>query len=243
MQSKKYRIEQYGIVTSTNDIAREKALAGAPEGTVILAHGQTAGRGRRGRQFVSPAGCGLYMSILLRPGTEENPLSITVRAAVAVARTIEIHTGRSAQIKWVNDIFQNGKKVCGILTEGKIDPDTHQLAYAILGIGINLLEPPGGYPAQLQQIAGAVFGDKETFDRMQIAEDIVQNYFDTSMDIYGEYTQRSLLTGRDVTVWQGSIPLFPATVLGIAPDFRLRVRHEDGREELLQTGEISVKAG
>ena len=132
---------------STNTRIRVLAEDGAPEGTVVVAAAQTAGRGRSGKSFLSPAGTGLYMSILLRPAlTMGDSLLITTAAAVAVSRAIERVAGCEAKIKWVNDVYVDEKKVCGILTEGALDLENGGLRYAILGIGINICPPDGGFP-------------------------------------------------------------------------------------------------
>ena len=233
-----YYIEKYDCVASTNDLVKERAKGGAPAGLVIVADRQTAGRGRMGRSFYSDGG-GLYMSILLRPeGNAENALSITTRAAVAVAKAIERHTGRTAQIKWVNDVYQNERKICGILAEGQMNasgkPD-----YVILGIGINLVAPSGGFPDALRDIAGAAFAKDEIFDRNAILRDVLENL--DEKEAYGEYVQRDMLTGKTVTVLSCGEPLYTAEVLGINRDFSLRIRKADGRETSLQSGEVSVK--
>ena len=236
-----YFIEKYDCVGSTNDLVKQKAKAGAPAGTVVLASAQTAGRGRMGRQFASPAGSGLYMSVLLRPeGKAEDALTITTRAAVTAAKTGEKHTGRPAAIKWVNDVYQNGKKVCGILTEGQTAPDG-SLAYAVLGIGVNLRAPEGGFPEALRDIAGALFAEDEAFDRDAIAVDILDAFFDGCEDCYDEYVKRSMLDGKTVTVLRGGEPICTAEVVGIDRDFALCIRLADGSETKLQTGEVSVK--
>ena len=149
-------------VTSTNNVLREQALAGAPEGTVLIAQRQSAGRGRRDHSFFSPPDSGLYMSFLLRPAfSAQAALLLTTCAAVATALAIEEVTGVETQIKWVNDVFCRGKKVCGILTEGDVDLETGGMRYAVVGIGVNLYPPAGGFPPELAQ-AGAVFLEKPT---------------------------------------------------------------------------------
>ena len=110
---------------STNRYLKELAAKDARPGTVIIANRQSAGRGRLGRKFFSPGEKGIYMSILLRPDIPlERAVLITSMAAVAVARAIERVSGIEAKIKWVNDIFLKGKKVCGILTEAGIDAES-----------------------------------------------------------------------------------------------------------------------
>ncbi len=120
-------------VDSTSTRLKELAEAGAPEGTVLLAEEQTAGRGTGGRQFWSPAGTGVYLSVLLRPGAvpPEELLTLTGRAAVAVRRAIAAACGAPCRIKWLNDIYLNGRKICGILAE--LGPD-----WVVLGVGINV---------------------------------------------------------------------------------------------------------
>ena len=140
-------VEVRPTVTSTNDLLRQQAEAGAPEGTVLIATEQTAGKGRRGHSFFSPPDTGLYLSLLLRPALEaREALSLTTCAAAAVALAIEECAGIPAQIKWVNDVFCRGKKVCGILTEASLDLESGGLQYAIVGIGVNLSPRRGAIP-------------------------------------------------------------------------------------------------
>ena len=143
-------------VTSTNTLLKAQAEQGAPEGTVLIAESQTAGKGRLGRHFTSPPGTGIYFSLLLRPHcTAEKSLFITTTAAVAVCEAIEQVTGLNPQIKWVNDIYLNEKKVCGILTEASVDFENGGLNWAVLGIGINIAVPKEGFPEEIRSIAGA----------------------------------------------------------------------------------------
>ena len=136
MNRKKLYFEE---LDSTNSYLKEMAAKGAQEGTIIIANRQSAGRGRLGRSFFSPEEKGIYMSILLRPDISlERAVLITSMAAVAVAEAIEQVSGIQTKIKWVNDIFLNKKKVCGILTEAGIDAETGTLEYAVLGIGVNV---------------------------------------------------------------------------------------------------------
>ena len=142
-------------VTSTNTLLKAQAEQGAPEGTVLIAESQTAGKGRLGRHFTSPPGTGIYFSLLLRPHcTAEKSLFITTTAAVAVCEAIEQVTGLNPQIKWVNDVYLNEKKVCGILTEASVDFENGGLNWAVLGIGINIAVPEEGFPEEIRSIAG-----------------------------------------------------------------------------------------
>ena len=149
-------VRYYREISSTNTVLKTMAAEGAREGLVLIAEEQTGGKGRMGRRFYSPPGSGLYMSILLRPGTEASrSTGITACAAVAVALAIEELSGRPANIKWVNDIYMDKRKVCGILTEASVDCESGLLNYAVVGIGINTLVPAGDFPQELQTIAGS----------------------------------------------------------------------------------------
>ena len=231
---------------STNTCVRRLAEDGAPEGTVVVAAAQTAGRGRSGKSFLSPAGTGLYMSVLLRPQLAMgDALLITTAAAVAVAHAVERVAAVTAQIKWVNDVYVDGKKVCGILTEGALDLENGGLRYAILGIGINICPPAGGFPPELAPIAGALTETGGEALRAPLAAAVLDEFFAlyphlTEKPFYDDYVSRSLLTGRQIEVLRGGMRL-PATALGIDRDLHLRVRYADGSEENLAAGEVSTR--
>ena len=154
-------LEVRDSVDSTNTLVKHLAEQGGREGMVVIAQHQTAGKGRLGRSFYSPKGTGLYLSILLRPKfSAQEALSITTAAAVAVAEAVDQVTGKEggeAKIKWVNDVYYRYRKVCGILTEASIDFETGGLHYAVLGIGVNLTPPPGGFGPDIAPVAGALF--------------------------------------------------------------------------------------
>lgn len=236
-------IRYFDSVTSTSDVIKDMAKMGAPEGTVVIADHQSAGRGRMGRSFMSPRGTGLYMSILLRPKLPaSDALLITTAAAAAVAGAIEKHTGKPTAIKWVNDIYSDGKKVCGILTEGQALSDG-SLDFAVLGIGVNLTLPEGGFGG-LKDIAGAIF-DSAGFDKDALASDILNNFFGyykvlESKPHYGDYCARDMLSGKTVTVYRAGEALYDAVVKGIGDDFSLITEH-CGITEKLSTGEVSVR--
>lgn len=236
---------------STNRVLREMAEAGAPEGTLILAETQTAGRGRLGRRFLSPSGSGIYMSLLLRPAlSASDSLLITTAAAASAAEAIERASGKEAKIKWVNDVYLAGKKVCGILTEGAVCSDRPALRYAILGIGMNVYPPEGGFPAEISDIAGAIFENEQaTACRKDPRAEIITNFLTAfaaeypnlqKKNFFSEYARRSMLNGENVTVHRGDT-VRDAKVLGINEDFRLHVRYADGSEELLESGEVSAR--
>lgn len=239
-------IEVYKTVTSTNDLAKQYALDLKPEGTVIVAREQTAGRGRKGRSFYSPMSTGVYISVLLRPElTAEKTLYITTAAAVAVAKAIEKISGKEAKIKWVNDIFVDGKKVCGILTEGAIDFETGKMQYAILGIGVNIKKPENDFPSEIQNIAGSVFDTTDKEVSSIIVAEMLNNFMNyyknlASKPFYEEYKKRMFLIGKQLTVYSGK-DSYPAVAIDLDEELSLIVKDENGNIKKLNTGEVSIK--
>lgn len=239
-------IEVYKTVTSTNDLAKQYALDLKPEGTVIVAREQTAGRGRKGRSFYSPISTGVYISVLLRPElTAEKTLYITTAAAVAVAKAIEKVSGKEAKIKWVNDIFVDGKKVCGILTEGAIDFETGKMQYAVLGIGVNIKKPENDFPSEIQNIAGSVFDTTDKEVSSIIVAEILNNFMNyyknlASKPFYEEYKKRMFLIGKHLTVYSGK-DSYPAVAIDLDKELSLIVKDENGNIKKLNTGEVSIK--
>ena len=156
-------IHIYKSLESTNKTAKELAIAGAEHGTVVIADCQTMGRGRYSRKFFSPSGGGLYMSIVLRPEVLhfENPTSVTAFAAVSVCEAIESISKKEPEIKWVNDIFIDGKKACGILTEAVTDFESGGLGWIVLGIGINVCIRTEDFPVDLQPLATSLYPDEK----------------------------------------------------------------------------------
>ena len=147
-------VECLDSVDSTNNRLRELALAGAPNGQVVLADKQTQGRGRRGRAFASPQDNGIYLSILFYPDSLPTDIvEITAWTAVATNNAIAAVCGVRAGIKWVNDLVFGRKKVCGILTEMSVESEGGYVQYIIIGIGINVNEQEGDFPEELQDIA------------------------------------------------------------------------------------------
>ena len=242
-----FDIKIYKTITSTNTVLREMAAEGAPEFTVLIASEQTAGKGRMTRRFHSPSGTGLYLSILLRPAIRaDEALFITTAAAVAVARTVEEVSGRTAEIKWVNDVLMDGRKICGILTEASFDMESGGLEYAVCGIGVNIIPPENGFPEEIKDIAGAVFENRPPFDvKNRIAAGILEkfrSYYQnlSARSFFEEYRQRSATVGKRITVYGSGEPR-RATALAIDESCRLVVRFDDGTQKALYTGEVSIK--
>ena len=232
---------------STNDDAKRAAESGAGEFTVIAAERQHSGKGRLGRSFYSPQNTGIYFSVILRPRMPvEDALYITTAAAAAAAEAIEEICGKQAGIKWVNDIFIDGKKVCGILTEASIDMESGSLAYAVLGIGVNVAPPEGDFPAELTAIAGSVCqaGEYRPGMRSRLLAAILDHFYAyykafPARQFLDSYRGRSILTGKTVTVHRGDRQ-YPAQVTGIDDCCRLCILR-DGQPELLSSGEVSVR--
>lgn len=244
--AKDFQLEVRQTVTSTNTIAKELAAKGAKEGTVIIAREQTEGRGRMGRSFYSPKASGIYFTLILRPTLNlEDSLLITTAAAVAVVKAIKAVAGIKAGIKWVNDIFVDGKKVCGILTEASLNFESGGLEYAVVGIGINI--DTGHFPKELSQIAGSVFSDKPSdkpVTSMLVAE-VLNNMAEcmnslTEKKYLEEYRSHSFLIGQEILVQKGTA-VIPAKALDIDEKARLVVEYEDGTREVLSSGEVSVR--
>lgn len=239
------QLEVHKSISSTNDAARQLAASGAPEGTAVVARCQTGGRGRKGRSFFSPPDSGVYISLVLRPQlTAEKTLYITTAAAAAVALAIEEVAGCPAAIKWVNDIYVRGKKVCGILTEGSFDAETGSLDFAVLGIGINVSTPAGGFPPELQARAGAVFdaapGDASSRLAAAVIDRFTAYYKDLEQKPFLEdYRRRMFLTGQKITVVSGGSS-YPAVAGTVDDEFALTVTDANGQAHRLQSGEVTI---
>ncbi len=238
----KMKIIKYEITDSTNTRAKEYAKGeNAVMPTLFIADGQTAGRGRRGRSFDSASGVGLYMSILFRP--EPNccdAAKITVRAAVSVARALRALTGISVGIKWVNDIYFDGKKLAGILTEGELDGDG-AFRYAVCGIGVNLLSR--SFPEEISGRAVALGDVSDTVpDKDLLAERICSEFFAAVdyADIIKEYRSLSVVIGRRAEMRRISGESFFASVLDVTDSGSLLVLRDDGVREELISAEVSV---
>ena len=232
-----YEIHAVAETASTNDDLKRLGTEGAPHGYALVAGRQTAGRGMQGRGFFSPES-GVYLSVLLRPQLAPSEiLHFTAAAGVAVCRAIERLTDKTAQIKWVNDIYIDGRKVCGILTESAIENGA--VSRAVIGIGINISEPKGGFPDEFKDRACALFSSSR-----EVPEDFadklaagVLSALEKQLSVswsetLAEYRKRSYLTGREVLLSDGE----RAFVKGITDDGGLAVCRTDGREETVSSG-------
>ncbi|MBE6991498.1 MAG: biotin--[acetyl-CoA-carboxylase] ligase [Ruminococcaceae bacterium] len=235
-----FDISCHNTVSSTNTLLKEAALAGAPEGSVIIAESQTSGRGRMGRSFYSPDGSGLYMSMLIRPDPDTVG-KITTMAAVAVCRAIERTLDIKPDIKWVNDILLNGKKVCGILAEAATGGEG--VMFVVLGIGVNVYMPSEGFTEDIADIAGALTETIRPDLRSRIAAAILDEFWEIyskKENIAMEYNKRCIVPGNRVNVIKNGVAK-PALALSLDEVCRLVVRYDNGETETLESGEISIK--
>ena len=185
---------------STNDEAYLLAENGAENGTTVTAREQTGGKGTNGRSFFSPGKTGIYMSVILRNVKQDRLLDVTPMAAVAVSRTLDKIFGVKTRIKWVNDVYLDGKKVCGILT--KAQSKNGKTDFIVVGIGINLFAPEGGFPDDIKNIAGFVSRKYDEALRQKTIEEIAVLLCDyaerlddetVSADIKSYYAERRII--------------------------------------------------
>ena len=236
------RVHVFSSLASTNTTLHEMARAGAPDGTVVIARKQTAGRGRLGREFSSPEDAGLYMSLLLRRDLSPDCVALlTPYTALAAALAVEDTADVTVGIKWVNDLRIGNGKIAGILTEGEFTPEGH-LAFAVVGIGINLKS--GALPPHLAGIAAAIEESATPPAPDVLAAAILDRFFDGIPSLLDgsfleEYRRRSVVLGRRVTATVGD-----STVEGIAKaigDDGALLLDTEGGDVRLRAGEVSIR--
>lgn len=228
--------------SSTNDFIKQCAAANAPSGTCIIADRQISGRGRQGRTFYSPSG-GLYLSMLFRPSLLiRESAFITIAAAVAVCRAVKKVCNISLEIKWVNDLFLNGKKVGGILTEAAADLEGGMLEYAIVGIGLNISFDET-LPEEINAIAGALYEKKPPKAlRCELAAAILNELYELEQSPASsleQYRTLSFLPGRMIKVVSG-VRTGMAKALAITDEGCLLVEYEDHTQIALNSGEVHI---
>lgn len=235
-------VHVYPTIDSTNTQAKLYADTISTRG-VFIASEQTAGRGRYGRTFYSPMGSGVYISIIYPAKTIQKQLQlVTPLAAVALSRAITAQLGIDVGIKWVNDLFLNGKKVSGILTEAIYSVEAGVLDYIIIGMGVNVTTPET-IPNELVDVIGYL--TNETVDMNNLAIAIVSELFTLldqlpRTDFMNEYIERSILVGQPVLV-QKPTDTFEAIVKKITPDGLLIIEKENGEILSLEHGEVSIR--
>lgn len=230
---------------STNDYCKNLAKE-TNQDTLVIALSQTNGKGRLSRTFFSPKESGIYLSFLLHPSLSAKQCTkITTAAAVAAAESIDLISNKKSLIKWVNDIYLDGKKVAGILTETSFCGNSDRLEYAVMGIGVNLFNPKGDFPEDIKGKAGSVFG--QLLPSSQITIKFIQEFVKRFLDIYAilpdtlymdNYKSRSMLTGKNISFLKNGEKC-SGFVLGIDDDAQLLLATDKG-SITLSAGEVSL---
>ena len=238
----------FKTLASTNEKAKELASNKAPHGTVIISEEQTAGKGRMGRSFYSPANSGIYMSIILKPNLKiYDSVLITTAASVAVCTAIENTTSITPKIKWINDIMVNNKKVCGILTEAVTDFKTDNIQYVVIGIGINFTTPLEHFPKEIKNIAVSLFNNgNNNISRNTLCAEIINEILYMIKDIKNynfidEYKEKSIVLNKEINFIKGNI-YTKGKVIDINNDGSLVVKKDTNEIVILNSGEISIRS-
>jgi len=238
-------------VDSTNNIIKKMADDNAKEGLVVIANHQTAGKGRLGRSFYSPDEKGIYMSVLFRPDISfDKSILLTTVAALSVCKAIKEVLCLGTKIKWVNDVLIDNKKVCGILTEGKVSANSEKMDYIVMGIGINIEEPEEGYPIEIKDIATPLISENRQYGQENLKNKLVAKILDNLYFYYNdidleeeyiryEYIPLSDTLGKDIEIIDGD-SREEARAIGIAENIGLIVKNDNGIRTLY-SGEISIR--
>ncbi len=241
----------YPVIDSTNNVAKAAGLEGLASGFLAVADKQDAGRGSRGRSWVSPAGYNVFMSLMVRPGIPMDKASgLTLVMALSIAKGIEdVCAGANPGIKWPNDIVLNKKKICGILTELHMMPDQNDY-FVVIGVGINVNQEPSLFPDEIRQTAGSIFSETEKeIDRSELIaacmkrfEENFEKYVKTQnlSELRDSYEKRLLNIGNQVRILDPKGE-YEAVALGISDEGALLIEHTDGKREAINAGEVSVR--
>lgn len=239
-------IHYFNEIDSTNTYAKALAIQGAPEGTVVIADAQTAGRGRLGRSFVSAKNMGIYLSVILRPNCKPAEcMHLTCAAGVAACKAIDNACGTLPKIKWTNDLVLGKRKLGGILTELSIDRNTGNIDWVIIGIGINCCQQEADFPPEISQIACSL--GIATEDRVQIAVHLIDELYRIGQkllieqaEIMDHFRSMCITTGQKICLLRADTVRY-GTALDICNDGSLIVAFEDGSIEAVASGEVSIR--
>ncbi len=240
------RIQWFATIDSTNTQAKRLASGGGPEGTVLIADHQSAGRGRLGRQFQSPEGQGIYMSVILRPQRPpEQLMHLTCAAAVVMCDALEEAVGIRPGIKWTNDLVFDGRKLGGILTELSVSPKTGLVDWAIIGIGVNCSQQPGDFSREIQSFAGSLaMAAGSPVSRPKVAAAMISGFFQMEQTLHQPWMDRyraSCITlGKEISLVRGQ-QIQRGRALDVDDRGALVVEFADGRVESVNSGEVSVR--
>jgi len=243
------RILWFPTVDSTNNLAKELAAQGAPHGTVLIADCQTGGRGRKGRSFHSPAGTGIYLTLLLRPVCAPSELMhLTCAAAVAMCDAVERAARFRPGIKWTNDLVFGKRKLGGILTELKLGHDG-RIDYALIGIGINCSQQPEDFPPELRSIAGSLAtAAGRPADRISVIAAMLDSLLEMDRSLLTgkarmltRYRSDCITLGKDIALVRADGSVRHGTAVDIDEEGALTVLFPSGETEVVNSGEVSVR--
>ncbi len=241
-------VKVFDEIPSTNDYARELALSGAPDKTVVISNCQTKGKGRRGRSFASPKGVGIYLSVIFKPDClPKDTVSVTAQTAVAMCNAINSSCNIMPKIKWVNDLIINQKKICGILTEMGIEAETGHIQYLIIGIGINANHKLSDFPKEIRDFASSIMLETENVvNRAKLAAqmikelDILRDNMEDITAYLNEYKDLSATLNKDVKIISNEDEKI-GKAIDINNDFSLKIKYPDGTIKDVSSGEVSVR--
>lgn len=240
-----FNIIVYNTVDSTNNYGKKLISNGIKEESIIISNEQTKGRGRMGREFFSPANTGVYMSFVLFPNRHVSELgTLTTKVCVAICRVIEAIKDCKAEIKWVNDIYVDKKKVCGILTEAVTDFESGTVEAIVIGIGLNISTASSDFPNELSNVAGSI--NPVSVSRNVIVAKIINevmsvyNYGDEKL-LMREYRERCFLIGKEITYYRNGI-----SCTGKAVDINemgnLIIENDNGVIDILNSGDVTLSS-
>lgn len=237
----------YDFLESTNNLARSLALQGAPEGTILVADEQTAGRGRMGRTWLSQPGANLLFSLLLRPQVEpEQVFGLTMVLAVSTAESLHKRTGVTARIKWPNDVYAGRRKLAGILTE--IDLKGSIVDHVVLGMGLNVHWRPQeagdikGPATSLLLETGRSYRRKDVL--VWVLEEFESSYrrflYGDTEVFYSRWNELSLILGRNVVIESGEETIY-GKALCIDRIGALILEEGNGKRRRITNGDVSLR--
>lgn len=229
----------YPSIDSTNTQAKRLIVEGKTNDMLLVADEQTAGRGRQGKSFYSPALTGVYMTLVTHPMAQlESVVGATTATAVAVCRAIEKTTDKKPKIKWVNDVYLNGQKICGILTEAITDFETQTVTSIVIGIGMNIKTVD--FPSDIEN-AGSLNSNIKRADLISaIADELIKINNSPWDEVLDYYRAHSMIVGEKINFIQNG-KVTPATAIEIDKQGGLVVRLENGEIQALRSGEISIR--
>ena len=238
----------FDTIDSTNTRAKAMARQGAPHGTLVISGHQSAGRGRMGRDFHSPEGLGIYLSLILRPECPpKDIMNLTCCIGVAMCDAVWEVCGIRPGIKWINDLILEGKKLGGILTELSMNPQCENVEYVIAGIGINCLHQKEDFPEELQEKATSLAMNGISAEPAALVAAMIRALYRMDSTAYpdrcrtmDQYRKDCITLNREVLVLRGD-SVRPGIALDVDDEGALAVAFPDGTSQLVNSGEVSIR--